>query len=82
MKIVFLDIDGVLQPYDSDNRFYEINAKTKKLVMELSEKYNIDYSQYSIYDILATYYDWNDDAISRLKHILSITSSKIIITSD
>ena len=32
MKIVFLDIDGVLQPYESENHFYEINTKTKKIV--------------------------------------------------
>ena len=82
MNIVFLDIDGVLQPYDSENRFYEINKKSKELVSELSKKYNIDYSKYSIYDILATYYDWNSNAIERLKYILTSTSSKIIVSSD
>ena len=40
MNIVFLDIDGVLQPYDSENHFYEINNKTKELVRLLSEKHN------------------------------------------
>ena len=82
MNIVFLDIDGVLQPYDSENHFYEINNKTKELVRLLSEKHDIDYSKYSIFDILAVYYDWNKEALDRLKYLLDYTSSKIIISSD
>jgi len=82
MNIVFLDIDGVLQPYDSENRFYEINHKTKELVNLLSHKYQIDYTKYSIYDILSVYYDWDESAVNRLKYVLDQTTSKIIITSD
>ena len=82
MNIVFLDIDGVLQPYDSENRFYEINRKTKELVDLLSQKYQIDYTKYSVYDILAVYYDWDESAVARLKNVLDKTTSKIIITSD
>ncbi len=82
MKAVFLDIDGVLQPYESENHFYEINKNTKKLVNDLSEKYNIDYSKYSIFDVLMVYYDWNREAVKRLKYILDNTESKIIISSD
>ena len=82
MKIVFLDIDGVLQPYDSEYRFYEIDKKAKRIVYDLSEKYDVDYEQYSIYDILAVYYDWNMEAILRLKKVLDETNSKIIISSD
>ena len=82
MNIIFLDIDGVLQPYASENRFYEINNKAKELVNKLSQKYQIDYTKYSIYDILAVYYDWDESAIERLKYVLNKTSSKIIISSD
>ena len=82
MNIVFLDIDGVLQPYDSNNRFYEINKNTKKLINDLSEKHNIDYNQYVIYDVLAAYYDWHPQAISRLKAVLDATDSKIIASTD
>lgn len=78
-NIVFLDIDGVLQPFDNDYRFfYEENG----LIKELSEKYNIDYSIYDKFDVLAVYYDWEETAVSRLKHILDETNSKIIISSD
>ena len=82
MNVVFLDIDGVLQPYDSENIFYEIDSKVKMLVKKLSEKYGIDFSQYNVYDILAVYYDWHNDAVSRLMHILDETGAKIIISSD
>ena len=79
MKIVFLDIDGVLQPHDSENRFY---MSDKSLVDELSKKHNINYSDYSIYDVMAVYYDWDEQAIARLKYILEKTNAKIIISSD
>lgn len=82
MNVVFLDIDGVLQPYDSEDRFYEIDDKVRMLVKKLSEIHNVDYSQYNVYDILSVYYDWHNDAVSRLAHILSDTNSKIIVSSD
>lgn len=79
INVVFLDIDGVLQPYDAECRFLVSN---ESLIDELSAKYNTDYHQYSPYDIYAVYYDWEETAISRLKHILDETKSKIIISSD
>ncbi len=82
MKAVFLDIDGVLQPYDTKDRFYEIDKKAKKLVQDLSEKYHVDYSRYSIYDILMVYYDWKSEAVERLRSVLNQTGAKIIISSD
>jgi len=82
MNIVFLDIDGVLQPYDSENHFYSFDKTTKKLINDLSEKYGVDYSKYSIYDVLPVYYDWNSQAIDRLKSILDSTESRIIASTD
>ena len=78
MNIVFLDIDGVLQPYDSENRFYS----DKRTIGKLSNKFGIDYSKHSFYDVTAVYYDWDSQAVSRLKYILDKTNSKIIISSD
>ena len=82
MKVVFLDIDGVLQPYSSENRFYEINRQAKELVNSLSIKYGVDYAKYCIYDILAVYYDWNKEAVERLKYVLKESKARIIISSD
>lgn len=78
MKIVFLDIDGVLQPYNSENRFYS----DKRIVTKLSETYHIDYSQYSFYDVAAVYYDWDSQAIARIRYILDMANAKIIVSSD
>ena len=82
MKAVFLDIDGVLQPYDTKDRFYEIDEKAKWLVGDLSEEHQVNYFKYSIYDVLMTYYDWHRGAVERLRKILDETDSKIIISSD
>ena len=45
MKVVFLDIDGVLQPFNSRERFKYINTNIKR---RLSCKYHIDYNKYDI----------------------------------
>lgn len=82
MKVVFLDIDGVLQPYDTKNNFYSIDSYTKKIVKNLSEKHNVDFVKYGYYDVLPVYFDWYPQAIKRLKHILDETDSKIIVSSD
>ena len=79
MKVIFLDIDGVLQPYTSRNRFsYDLKA----LKQELSQKYNTDYSIYNSYDIGACYYDWDKNAVERIKLIIKETGAKIVISSD
>lgn len=78
MNVVFLDIDGVLQPHNS---MYRFNADDKIIEM-LSKKHNIDYSQYDFYDVAAVYYDWDEQAVCRLKYILDETNSKIIISSN
>ena len=77
-KVIFLDIDGVLQPFDNEYRFF---YEGDNLIKKLSNKYNIDYSIYDKFDILAVYYDWEECAVERLRHILNETNSKIIVSS-
>ena len=79
MNIVFLDIDGVLQPYDAEFRFLNLD---RSIIDKLSLKYGVDYSKYSFYDVAAVYYDWDEQAVSRLRYILNETNSKIITSSD
>ena len=79
MKVVFLDIDGVLQPYDSELRFIDID---KNLITKLSQKYNTDYSKYEFYDVASAYYDWDNQAVARIKYILDETNSKIIASTN
>ena len=79
MNIVFLDIDGVVQPHNSFKRFKYMNYDTIKY---LSDKYQTDYFKYDYYDVCAVYVDWNSDAVDRLKYILVSTNSRIIISSN
>ena len=79
MKVVFLDIDGVLQPYGS---YYRFNDLSVKLIEDISKKKKIDYSKYSVYDVSSVYYDWDEQAVARLKYVLDSTNSKIIVSSD
>lgn len=78
-KYLFLDIDGVLQPYNANNRF---EHNMKETIKYLVEKYNTDiYETMDIYDVCAAYYDWDDVAIGILKKIIKESNCKIIVHS-
>lgn len=79
MKVVFLDIDGVLKPLSKNSRVNYIN---NDIISSLNNKYHINYNKYDIKDVISVYYDWDKGAIKRLRKILSVTDSKIIISSN
>ena len=79
MNIIFLDIDGVLQPYDAECRYL---IQDKQIINRLSLQFGVDYSKYSFEDVISVVYDWDYQAISRLKYILEQTNSKIIVSSN
>ncbi|MDR2027672.1 MAG: hypothetical protein LBQ01_08975 [Prevotellaceae bacterium] len=79
-KILFLDIDGVIQPY-TQKRFEHLE-EVDDLKKQLSVKYGVDYSGYDKYDLLAVYYDWDRESVTELKRILDTTGAKIVISSD
>lgn len=79
MNVVFLDIDGVVQPHNSFKRFDYMNYDTIKY---LSDKYHTDYFKYDCYDVCSVYVDWEFSAVERLKYILDSTNSRIIISSN
>lgn len=66
-KVIFLDIDGVLQSYDSKSRF---SMDKEGLRDELTKKYNVDYTVYDEYDVSAAYSDWDINAVNRIRTIV------------
>lgn len=89
MKVVFLDIDGVLQPLGMQNRFNHMK-EIPDLCQELNHtlKNDFDYvafleeSSLNAYDIAAVYYDWDKLSVEYLRHILDSTGAKIVLSSD
>ena len=76
--ILFLDIDGVLQPCSSQNRFdYDLDA-LKKYFVSIDARYEtIDK-----YDLGAVCFDWNLTSVALLKALLEETGARIIISSN
>ena len=81
-KVLFLDIDGVLQPF-TQYRFDHIqNGDMENVYGELQQKTGVDYRQYSVYDVAAVYYDWNTGAVAELKRVLDTTNAGFVLSSD
>ena len=79
MKVIFLDIDGVLQPYKAENRFGKDRIALRE---QLSKEKGIDYSIYNEYDVAACALDWDKKAVERLLKIITETGAKIVVSSD
>ena len=77
-KVIFLDIDGVLQPGWLQNRFKHDLEVLKK---ELSCKYGAEYQKLDIFDLGAVYYDWSKNAVNFLRKLCDGTGAKIVISS-
>lgn len=78
-KVIFLDIDGVIQPYNANQRFM---VNRKSLIERISFEYQTDYNQYDEFDVAAVYYDWNMEAISIINYIIDKTNAYLVISSN
>lgn len=78
-NVIFLDIDGVLQPGYCQRRFKnDLDA----LRLYLAEKYDVpEYEQYDKYDLGAIYYDWDQESVDNLKLLLNKTNAVIVLSS-
>ncbi|GHU16159.1 hypothetical protein FACS1894163_04970 [Spirochaetia bacterium] len=80
-KILFLDIDGVLQPAGRQERFAHIQD-IDILYDELTERLGVDYRQYDKFDVAAVYFDWDKGSVFELRRILMSTGARIVVSSD
>ena len=78
-NIIFLDIDGVIQPYQSKKRFEHDMNQTIKFLCEKSK--NAIYESMDKFDVCACFYDWDRNAIEILKKILNDTNSFIVFST-
>jgi hypothetical protein len=79
-QVIFLDIDGVLQPHGKQDRF---KHDLDQMRIDLAAKYNNDlYLQMDKYDLGAVLYDWDPDAVERLRKLCADVPAEIVISSD
>jgi hypothetical protein len=77
-KVIFLDIDGVLQPGYSQKRF---DIDRIALRSELAVSVDNGIAHLDEYDVAAVYCDWDKKAVERLNNLVDITSAEIVISS-
>lgn len=97
MKVIFLDIDGVIQPLWKQDRFEHMNE-----IEELAKELDAKIPGHSYYDYVtkdkypeskqdsysrkcnlgAVCFDWSEKAIDYLKDILEKQNAMIVISSD
>lgn len=77
-NILFLDINGVIQPAWNKNRFEKNNQQIKnKLVATIDEQLIHENEE----DVATIYYDWDKNAIELVKQILDKHNANIVVSS-
>ncbi len=77
--VLFLDIDGVLQPTWSQKRFdYDLDALQKAIAEFFNDE---GYLKLDKYDIAAVFYDWDFVSIGYLKRFLLDFDADIVLHS-
>lgn len=78
-NIIFLDIDGVLQPYKNADSFNHDMTATAEF---LKNKYNNEnFIKANIYDVCSAYYNWDETAVGIIKQIIQDCNASIVIHS-
>lgn len=79
-RVIFLDIDGVLQPDSSQKRFkQDLEALREDLVERFHDPM---YRGMDKYDVGAVAYDWNQEAVDRLRRLCEERGARCVISSN
>ena len=79
-RVIFLDIDGVLQPPSRQTRF---KHDLEELRRSLAERFDDEtYLSMDKYDLGAVYHDWDSGAVERLGRLCADCNARIVISSD
>ena len=78
--VIFLDIDGVLQPPSEQTRFQH---DLEQLRRSLADRFGDEtYLGMDKYDLGAVSYDWDSEAVERLRALCKDFGAGIVISSD
>ena len=78
--VIFLDIDGVLQPPSSQKRFKHDLEELRRC---LADRFDDEiYLGMDKYDLGAVYFDWDSEAVERLHSLCNDFGAGIVISSD
>ena len=81
-KALFLDIDGVIQPFtDHYIEYVNDDDKMEELFKKLESEFKVDYRKFHKFDVATAYCDWDRDAVKELKRVLDATGAKIVVSS-
>ncbi len=89
MRVLFLDIDGVIQIF-TEYRFRHTKEEVHALCRELTAKFggSFDYDAWAgregsnpFWTVAAVQWDWDADAVKELKRVLETTGAKIVLSS-
>ena len=78
--VIFLDIDGVLQPPSRQTRF---KHDLEELRRSLADKFDdATYLSMDKYDLGAVYHDWDSESVERLRALCADFGASVVVSSD
>ena len=78
--VIFLDIDGVLQPPSSQRRFkHDLEELRRSLADRFADEIYLGMDKY---DLGAVCFDWDSEAVERLRSLCKDFGAGIVISSD
>ncbi len=78
--VIFLDIDGVLQPPMNQARFkHDLEVLRRTIAEDFSDGSYFDLDEY---DLGAIYYDWDKEAVELLRNLCQDFGAEIVVISD